>query len=93
VPCDSLDALCRGADVYAQTVVRDDLIRPVPMARFVDVLDYHSTVADAARCLVLTHQVPTVQPGAEEEWRALAAAHFDGEVVVGDDGVTVGLPV
>lgn len=97
IPCDSLDALCQGADVYVQTVVRDDLIRDVPLQRFVDILDYHSSVADAARTasradvrrLVLTHQVPAVQPGTEEEWKGLASEHFDGEVVVGDDGLTV----
>ena len=97
IPCDSLDELCREADVYVQTVVRDDLIRDVPLQRFVDILDYHSSVADAARTaaragarkLVLTHQVPAVQPGAEAEWRELAREHFDGEVVVGDDGLTV----
>ncbi len=97
IPCDGLDDLCRGADVYVQTVVRDDLIRGIPLARFVDILDYHSSVADAARTaaragvgtLVLTHQVPAVAPGQEDEWRALAAEHFAGTVVVGDDLTTV----
>ena len=97
IPCASLDELCRGADVYVQTVVRDDLIRNVPLQRFVDILDYHSSVGDAGRTaaragvgrLVLTHQVPAVQPGTEDEWRDLAREHFDGEVVVGDDGITV----
>ncbi len=99
IPCDSLDELCRGADQYVQTVVREDLIRPVPMQRFVDVLDYHSTVEDAARTaaragvgtLVLTHMVPAVQPGQEDEWLAFARAHFDGEVVLGVDGLDVPL--
>ncbi len=97
VPCDSLDELCRDADLYVQTVVRDDLIRPVPFQRFVDVLDYHSTVADAgrtaaragARQLALTHMVPAVQPGTEEEWRAQATAVFDGDVVLGTDGLVI----
>ena len=70
VPCAGLDELCRGADVYVQTVLRDDLVRLVPMQRFVDTIDYHSTVVQAAQTaarggvgtLVLTHQVPT--PGA-----------------------------
>lgn len=98
VPCESLDELCADADVYVQTVVRDDLIRDVPLQRFVDILDYHSSVEDAARTaararvrrLVMTHQVPAVQPGTEIEWRELAREHFDGEVVVGDDGLTIG---
>ncbi len=86
VPCPGLDELLVGADVYVQTVLRDDLVRLVPMQRFVDTIDYHSTVEQAAQTaaragvgtLVLTHQVPTPPPGAAEEWIALAAAHFDG---------------
>jgi ribonuclease Z len=40
---------------------------------------------------VLTHYVPAIPPGHEEEWRALASAHFDGEVVLGDDLTTLTL--
>ncbi len=102
VPCDGLDELCRGADVYVQTVVREDLVRTfaglIPTGqRFLDILDYHSTVQQAAqtaaragvKTLLLTHFVPAVQPGQEDEWRALAAEHFDGEIVVGPDLTSV----
>jgi ribonuclease Z len=97
VPCAGLDELCRGADVYVQTVLRDDLVRLIPAPRFQDTIDYHSTVeqaaATAARAgvatLVLTHQVPTPGPGAADEWIALAAAHFDGTIVFGEDLTTV----
>ncbi len=97
IPCDTLDELCQGADAYVQTVLREDLIRAVPVPRFTDILDYHSTVEDAARTatragvrhLVLTHYVPAPPPGQYDEWRALAAAHFDGTVHLGDDGLTV----
>ena len=97
VPCAGLDELCADADVYVQTVLRDDLVRMVPMQRFRDTIDYHSTVRQAAetatrnrvRTLVLTHYVPTPPPGALDEWRALAAEHFDGEIVAGDDLTTV----
>jgi ribonuclease Z len=93
VPCAGLDELLVGADVYVQTVLRDDLVRLVPMQRFVDTIDYHSTVEQAAQSaaragvgtLVLTHQVPTPLPGAADEWIALAAAHFDGNIVFGED--------
>lgn len=34
---------------------------------------------------MLTHYVPPLFPGQEDEWRAIAAAHFDGEIVLGDD--------
>ncbi len=96
VPCTGLDELCAGADLYVQTVIRADLVRAIPAARLQDILDYHSTVEQAAqtaaragvRTLVLTHYVPPLQPGQEDEWRALAAAHFDGEIVLGDDLTT-----
>ena len=63
------------------------------MARFQDILDYHSSVEDAARTaargrvgtLVLTHCVPPPAPGTEDEWIAEAAAHFDGEIILGPD--------
>jgi len=93
VPCESLDDLCRGADAYVQTVLRDDLVGQVPNARFQEILGYHSTVEQAAGTaaragvgtLVLTHYIPAPAPGDEDAWRARAAAHFDGPVVVGDD--------
>jgi ribonuclease Z len=96
VPCAGLDELCAGADAYVQTVLRDDLVRAVPLQRFVDTIDYHSTVRQAAetaqragvRTLVLTHQVPTPQPGSRDEWVALAAGAFDGEIVWGEDLVS-----
>lgn len=97
VPCAGLDDLCRDADVYVQTVLREDLVRMVPMQRFVDTIDYHSTVEQAARTaarggvrtLVLTHQIPTPAPGAKDEWVALARAHFGGEIVFGEDLTSV----
>lgn len=54
VPCAGLDALCKGADAYVQTVIREDLVRQVPNARFQDIVDYHSTVEDAARTAART---------------------------------------
>ncbi len=93
VPCGGLDELCAGADVLVHTVVRPDLIEPLGLARLLDVLDYHSSVEDAARTaarngvgtLVLTHPVPAPPPGGEEEWASLARAHFEGTVVVAHD--------
>ena len=98
VPCPTLDALVAGATAYVQTVIRDDLVRLVPNPRFQDILDYHSTVAQAAdtaqragvAVLVLTHYVPAIAPGAEAEWRQQASG-FDGLVVMGDDLTSVDL--
>jgi ribonuclease Z len=97
VPCATLDELCSGADVYVQTVLRDDLVRKVAMQRFVDTIDYHSTVAQAAQTakrggvgtLVLTHQVPTPGVGSADEWIAIAREHFDGDIVFGEDLTSV----
>lgn len=96
IPCSTLDELCRGAGAYVQTVLRDDLVKLIPNKRFLDILDYHSTVEQAAQTaaragvgkLILTHYVPSMQPGQEDEWRAIAARHFSGEIVLGDDLTT-----
>jgi ribonuclease Z len=93
VPCAGLDELCAGAEMYVQTVLREDLVRLVPVERFRDTIDYHSTLeqtADTARragvkTLVLTHQIPTPAPGSAEEWLAIVREHFDGDVVFGED--------
>jgi ribonuclease Z len=99
VPCSGLDELCRNADIYVQTVIRPDLIKQVVMilpalaSRFIDVLDYHSSVEDAGKTaaragvkkLVLTHYVPAMQPDSEAEWVAMAARHYAGEIIVGPD--------
>jgi len=93
VPCAGLDVLCDGADALVHTVIREDLVRAIPVPRLQDILDYHSSVEQAAQTaarggvgtLVLTHYVPPMQPGTEEEWRALAAAHFAGRIELGDD--------
>jgi ribonuclease Z len=93
VPCAGLDRLCRDADLYIQTVIRPSLVRAIPAPRLQDILDYHSSIEDAARTastggvgrLVLDHLVPPPAPGTEDEWVAEAAAHFDGEVVLAHD--------
>ncbi|MGA8371061.1 MAG: MBL fold metallo-hydrolase [Acidimicrobiales bacterium] len=97
VPCAGLDELCAGADIYVQTVLRDDLVSLVPMQRFRDTIDYHSTVEQAATTaaragvgtLVLTHQIPTPAPGSVDEWTALARRRFDGRVVFGEDLLSI----
>jgi ribonuclease Z len=95
IPCEGLDRLVDGADVYVQTTVRRDQIEAIGVPRMLDVLDYHSTIEQAAetatrngvRKLVLTHLVPPPPPDspAEAEWAAMAAEGFDGEVVVARD--------
>lgn len=93
VPCDSLDDLARGANALVHTVIRADLVEQIPVQRLKDILDYHSSVQQAAATatragvdtLVLTHYVPPLVAGQEEQWRALAAGEFNGRVELGDD--------
>ncbi len=93
VPCATLDELAAGADALVHTAIRKDLVEQVPSQRLRDILDYHSSVqqaaATAARAgvdtLILTHYVPPPAPGQEDQWRALAAAEFSGRVELGDD--------
>jgi ribonuclease Z len=82
VPCATLDELAGGAEALVHTVIRKDIVGNIPQQRLKDICDYHSSVeqaaATAARAgvgtLVMTHYVPTLVPGQEERWRALAAA-------------------
>ena len=93
VPCEGLDRLCVDAHALVHTVIRKDMIENVPVQRMKDTLDYHSSPEEAAqtaqRCgletLILTHYVPPVPPGGGDDWRALAATHFDGIIELGDD--------
>jgi ribonuclease Z len=93
VPCASLDALSAGAGALVHTVIRKDLIEQLPQQRIRDILDYHSSVQEAASTaaragvgiLVLTHYVPPLAPGQEDEWRALAATVFPRQIELGDD--------
>ncbi|MCV7444086.1 ribonuclease Z [Mycobacterium paraense] len=93
VPCDGLDELARGADALVHTVIRKDIVVNIPQQRLQDICDYHSSVQEAAATaaragvgtLVMTHYVPALVPGQEEQWRALAAAEFGGRIELGDD--------
>ena len=93
VPCESLDELASGAGALVHTAIRKDLVELLPQQRIRDICDYHSSVeqaaATAARAgvgiLVLTHYVPAIAPGQEDDWRALAAKHFDRQIELGDD--------
>ena len=92
-PCDALDELCADADVYVQTVIRPSAVRAVPAPRLQDILDYHSSIEDAAdtakragvRTLVLTHPVPPPAPGTEQEWVDEAKTSFAGDVFLAGD--------
>ena len=93
VPCPTLDALAAGAGALVHTVIRKDLVEAMPMQRIRDICDYHSTVEQAADTaaragvgiLILTHYVPPIAPGQEDDWRALAATVFDRQIEIGDD--------
>ncbi|ORB83186.1 ribonuclease Z [Mycobacterium kansasii] len=93
VPCAGLDELAAGADALVHTVIRKDILANVPQQRVKDVCDYHSSVQEAAATarragvgtLVMTHYVPALMAGQEEQWRALAATEFSGTIELGDD--------
>jgi ribonuclease Z len=93
VPCESLDKLAAGAGALVHTVIRKDLVELAPQQRLRDILDYHSSVEEAAATgeragvgiLILTHYVPGIAPGQEDDWRALAASAFDRQIELGDD--------
>jgi ribonuclease Z len=93
VPCASLDELAAGAGALVHTVIRKDIVATIPQQRLVDICDYHSSVEEAAATaaragvdtLVMTHYVPALVPGQEEQWRALAAGEFGGRIELGDD--------
>lgn len=93
VPCATLDELASAADALVHTVIRADLVEQIPVQRLRDILDYHSSVeqagATAARAgvktLVLTHYVPPLVPGQEDQWRQRAATEFSGRIELGDD--------
>jgi len=93
VPCAGLDELASGADALVHTVIRKDIVINIPQQRLQDICDYHSSVEEAAATaaragvgtLVMTHYVPALVPGQEEQWRALAASEFGGRIELGDD--------
>ncbi len=97
VPCEGLDRLCAGADVYVQTVIRTSLVEAIPVPRLQDILDYHSSIEQAAATatkagagtLVLTHMVPPPAPGTEGEWEDEARAGFGGTVIAAHDGMSL----
>jgi len=93
IPCEGLDRLCAGADMYVQTVLRVPLIGP----GLREILTYHSSTEDAAqtaaragvKTLVYTHMMPAPKPGTEQDWINDAKPHFDGEVILGSDLLTL----
>ena len=74
-------------------MIRKDIVSNIPQQRLQDICDYHSSVEEAAATaaragvgtLVMTHYVPALVPGQEEQWRMLAATEFAGQIELGDD--------
>jgi ribonuclease Z len=93
VPCPGLDALAAGAGALVHTAIRKDLIEMLPQQRIRDICDYHSSVQEAAATatragvgiLILTHYVPAIAAGTEDDWRDLATSVFDRQIELGDD--------
>lgn len=97
LPCEGVDALADGVDAYVQTVIRPGLVELIDNDMIQVIVDYHSSVVDAAKTaarvavqrLVLTHMIPSPGPGQEREWLDAAAEHYDGEIVIGGDLTTI----
>ena len=106
VPCTDLDQLCNGAKALVHTAIRKDIIETLPLQRAKDILNYHSSVEEAAQTaqragmemLILTHSVPGIPPAENEfhelvvqQWRDRAAENFSGKVEIGDDLLKISL--
>ena len=106
VPCTDLDQLCNGAKALVHTAIRKDIIETLPLQRAKDILNYHSSVEEAAETaqragmemLILTHYVPGIPPAENEfhelvvqQWRDRAAENFSGKVEIGDDLLKIAL--
>ena len=84
-------ALCAGADVYVQTAIRADIVRQIPNNRIQDILDYHSSVEQAADrktdhacgqanyrgAALVEAPAPTETPSHSTESRRVARAAID----------------
>ena len=83
-----------------------DIIETLPLQRAKDILNYHSSVEEAAETaqragmemLILTHYVPGIPPAENEfhelvvqQWRDRAAVKFSGKVEIGDDLLKISL--
>ena len=106
VPCTDLDQLCNGAKALVHTAIRKDIIETLPLQRAKDILNYHSSVEEAAQTaqragmemLILTHYVPGIPPAENEfhelvvqQWRDRAAENFSGKIEIGDDLLKISL--
>ena len=106
IPCTDLDQLCNGAKALVHTAIRKDIIETLPLQRAKDILNYHSSVEEAAETaeragmetLILTHYVPGIPPAENEfhelvvqQWRDRAAENFSGKVEIGDDLLKISL--
>ena len=106
IPCADLDQLCNGAKALVHTAIRKDIIETLPLQRAKDILNYHSSVEEAAETaqragmetLILTHYVPGIPPAENEfhelvvqQWRDRAAENFSGKIEIGDDLLKISL--
>ena len=106
VPCTDLDQFCIGAKALVHTAIRKDIIETLPLQRAKDILNYHSSVEEAAETaqragmetLILTHYVPGIPPAENEfhelvvqQWRDRAAENFSGKIEIGDDLLKISL--
>ena len=108
-PCPGLAAFAGGADLLVHEAILlpaiDALVARVGNGDGrlkAHILRSHSTAEQAAAlateagvaALALNHLIPSDDPAfGEADWRAAAGPHFAGPLIVGRDGLRIGLPV
>ncbi len=103
-PQKSLVELAQGADVLVHEALYEPGVRrladrvPNAATLYEHLLNSHTTAEDTGKIasdagvkiLVLSHFVPTDDPSITDDmWREAASKHFDGEVLVGRDLMTM----
>lgn len=113
VPVGALADLAEGTDLLVHEALNKTMVEAMSDAArrngdealakvFADILDYHTTPADAARTaqdagadmLVLTHIVPPLPTSLlHDAFLGQAGALFDGRLLIGEDGLRISLDI
>jgi len=81
------------ADFDVRMSIHRDLVGKAPDSKMQSMLDYHPVVMEVVRAAervlarrsTLNRVAAAVRPNQYPEWTAMAAGHYDGEAIIGDD--------